>query len=161
MIIDLIDKAVESGARLKKAAAIMGLSARTIIRWRHQDAGQDHRTGPSTAPANKLSEQERQQILAISNSVPFRDLSPKQIVPTLADQGIYLASESSFYRVLKELIIYRHFVRGKANIDIESGNITVTFPRKAHNPILRAVPWKSMPDLLSWMNGASLNLKFK
>ena len=57
--------------------------------------------------------------------------------------------------------IYRHFVRGKANIDIESGNITVTFPRKAHNPILRAVPWKSMPKSLSWMNGASLNLKFK
>jgi hypothetical protein len=57
--------------------------------------------------------------------------------------------------------IYRHFVRGKANIDIESGNITVTFPRKAHNPILRAVPWKSMPKSLSWMSGASLNLKFK
>ena len=57
--------------------------------------------------------------------------------------------------------IYRHFVRGKANINIESGNITVTFPRKAHNPILRAVPWKSMPKSLSWMNGASLNLRFK
>ena len=63
MIIDLIDKAVESGARLKKAAAIMGLSARTIIRWRQQGGGQDQRKGPSTAPANKLSEQERQQIL--------------------------------------------------------------------------------------------------
>jgi len=37
--------------------------------------------------------------------------------------------------------IYRHFVKGKANIDIKSGEITVTFPRKAHNPILRAVPW--------------------
>ena len=57
--------------------------------------------------------------------------------------------------------IYRHFVRGKANIDIGNGNITVTFPRKAHNPILRAVPWKLMPESLSWMNGARLNLKFK
>jgi len=55
-----------------------------------------------TAPANKLSKQERQQILDISNSAPFRDLSPKQIVPKLADQGVYLASESTFYRVLKE-----------------------------------------------------------
>jgi len=102
MIIHLIDKAVASGARLKNAAAILGLSARTIIRWRQQDGGQDQRKGPSTAPANKLSEQERQQILDISNSVPFRDLSPKQIVPKLADQGVYLASESTFYRVLKE-----------------------------------------------------------
>ena len=41
MIIDLIDKAVESCARLKKAAATMGLSAHTIIRWRHQGGGQD------------------------------------------------------------------------------------------------------------------------
>ncbi len=108
MVIDLIDKAVESGARLKKAAAIMGLSARTIIRWRHQDGGQDHRKGPSTAPANKLSEQERQQILDMSNSAPFRDLSPNQIVPKLADQGVYLASESTFYRVLKEHKLLTH-----------------------------------------------------
>jgi putative transposase len=98
MIINLIDKAVESGARLKKAAATMGLSARTIIRWRQQ-GGQDRRKGPSTAPANKLSDPERQQILDISNSAPFRDLSAKQIVPKLADQGVYLASESTFYRV--------------------------------------------------------------
>jgi len=108
MVIDLIDKSVESGARLKKAVAIMGLSARTIIRWRHQDGGQDHRKGPSAAPANKLSEQERQQILDMSNSAPFRDLSPNQIVPKLADQGVYLASESTFYRVLKEHKLLTH-----------------------------------------------------
>ncbi len=108
MIVDLIDKAIESGARLKKAAGIVGLSARTIIRWRKQGGGQDQRKGPLTAPANKLSEQERQQILAISNSAPFRDLSPKQIVPKLADQGVYLASESTFYRVLKEHAMLAH-----------------------------------------------------
>lgn len=108
MIINLIDKAVESGARLKKAAAIMGISARTIIRWRQQRGGQDQRKGPSKAPANKLSEKERQQVLEISNSAPFRDLSPKQIVPKLADQGVYLASESTFYRVLKEHKMLTH-----------------------------------------------------
>ena len=108
MIVDLIDKAIESGARLKKAAATMGISARTIIRWRQKGGGQDQRKGPLTAPANKLSEQERQQILAISNSAPFRDLSPKQIVPKLADQGVYLASESTFYRVLKEHAMLAH-----------------------------------------------------
>jgi putative transposase len=110
MIIELIDKAVESGARLEKAAATIGLSARTIIRWRHQGGGQDQRKGPSTAPANKLSEQERQQILDVSNSALFRELPPKQIVPKLADQNVYIASESSFYRVLKEhkLLTHRH-----------------------------------------------------
>ena len=108
MIIDLIEKAVESGARMKNAAIIMGLSARTIIRWRHQGGGQDLRNGPSAAPSNKLSEKERQQILDISNSAPFRDLSPNQIVPKLADQDVYLASESTFYRILKEHKMLTH-----------------------------------------------------
>lgn len=101
MIINLIDKAVASGAGLKKAAGIVGLSARTIIRWRKTGGGQDQRKGPLSAPSNKLSPKERRQILDIANSAQFRDLSPKQIVPKLADQGRYLASESTFYRVLK------------------------------------------------------------
>ena len=105
---DLIDKAIASGARLKKAADIIGLSARTIIRWRNQDGGQDQRKGTLNPPANKLSQKERQQILDVANSAPFRDLSPKQIVPKLADQGIYLASESTFYRVLKEHKMLTH-----------------------------------------------------
>jgi putative transposase len=108
MIIHLIDESVASGARLKKAADVMGLSARTIIRWRQQGGGRDQRKGPIAAPANALSEQEKQRILEISNSAPFRDFSPKQIVPKLADQGVYLASESSFYRVLKEHKMLTH-----------------------------------------------------
>jgi len=108
MIIELIDKAVESGARVNKAAAIIGLSGRTINRWCQQGGGQDQRKGPSAAPVNKLNEQERQQVLNISNSASFRDLSPKQIVPKLADQGVYLASESTFYRVLKEHKMLTH-----------------------------------------------------
>ncbi len=113
---DLIDKAVGSGARLKQAAAIVGVSSRTVIRWRQQDAGQDQRKGPLTEPASKLSVKERQQILDIANSVPFRDLSPKQIVPKLADQGVYLASESTFYRVLKEHKMLTHRQASKPTV---------------------------------------------
>lgn len=108
MILSLVEEAVAAGARLAKAAAVIGISARTLIRWRQQGGGQDQRQGPSDPPANKLSEQERQQVLAVANSAPFRDLSPKQIVPQLADQGIYLASESTFYRVLKEHALLAH-----------------------------------------------------
>ena len=108
MIISLIDKAVKSGARLHKAAAVIGLCARTLIRWRGKGGGEDRRNGPSTPPGNKLSEKERQKVLDISTSAPFRDLSPKQIVPKLADQGVYLASESTFYRVLKEHRMLTH-----------------------------------------------------
>jgi len=108
MILELIDKAIESGARLKTAAACIGLTARTIIRWRRDTAGEDQRRGPRHAPANKLSQAEREKILAVATSPAFRDLSPKQIVPQLADQGRYIASESSFYRVLKEKQMLTH-----------------------------------------------------
>ena len=100
MILDLIDEAVAAGARLAPACASLGLTARTIQRWR--DQGQDRRQGPKSEPGNKLSAEERREVLARVNSAPFRDLSPKQIVPRLADGGEYLASESTIYRLLRE-----------------------------------------------------------
>ena len=53
-------------------------------------------------PRNKLSETERTQVLALVNEPRFASLPPTQIVPKLADEGQYLASESSFYRLLRE-----------------------------------------------------------
>jgi len=55
-----------------------------------------------TAPANKLTEAERRRVLEVVNSPEHRDRSPKQIVPSLADQGVYIASESTMYRILRE-----------------------------------------------------------
>jgi putative transposase len=77
------------------------VSERTIQRWRLQDSGDRRRVRPGQ-PANKLSTQEREQVLDIANSKEFRDLSPKQIVPLLADKGQFVASESTFYRILRE-----------------------------------------------------------
>ena len=52
-------------------------------------------------PKNKLSEIEEQEILSVCNEEDYANLPPSQIVPKLADKNIYLASESSFYRVMK------------------------------------------------------------
>lgn len=52
-------------------------------------------------PSHQLSPQERQQILAVCHLPEYASLPPSQIVPKLADQDTYLASESTFYRVLK------------------------------------------------------------
>jgi transposase InsO family protein len=60
------------------------------------------------APCNKLSERERAQVLATVNSPEFRDLSPKQIIPTLADREEYIASESTVYRILREEKLLSH-----------------------------------------------------
>ena len=108
MILALIDEAVGSGARQRSACRELGLNERTIQRWRTPGGGQDGRHGPRTVPANKLSVEERQKILEIVNSPEFRDLPPHQIVPRLADEDIYLASESTMYRVLREEDQLRH-----------------------------------------------------
>lgn len=57
--------------------------------------------------------------------------------------------------------IYRHFVRGKAVVELRHGEVVVTYPRRAHNPILRAVPWQRFPQSISWLNDAKLTLSFK
>lgn len=83
------------------------------MRWRKSKAGEDLRKGSVAVPANKLTEHERKQIVRIANSPEYRDMSPKQIVPTLADQGLYIGSESSFYRILKEQQMINHRQRSK------------------------------------------------
>lgn len=108
MIVELLDEAVTAGARLDRACEMLGISVRTVQRWRQCAGGDDLRCGPKGAPANKLSQAERRQIVHIANSPAYRDLSPKQIVPLLADQGRYIASESSFYRVLHEHGLVHH-----------------------------------------------------
>ena len=102
MILGLVDEAVAHGACQAKACALINIDARTLQRWRGQDIGDDGRAGPKHPPANKLTAKERARVLEVANASENRDLSPKQIVPRLADQGEYVASESTFYRVLKE-----------------------------------------------------------
>ena len=63
-------------------------------------------------PVNKLSEVERQAIVDVCNSDRFKSLPPSQIVPTLADEGEYMGSERTFYRVLHETGQQHH--RGRA-----------------------------------------------
>lgn len=101
-MIALIDEATASGARLQPAAQVLALTSRTVQRWRGQEVSVDRRSGPLSRPANKLTAKERKHVLAIANAPKYRDLPPKQIVPRLADEGIYVASESTFYRILRE-----------------------------------------------------------
>ena len=99
----LISKAVAAGARQDKACEVIGLSTRTLQRWRIDGViGEDKRaTAIRPEPQNKLSAQERQAVIDVCNEEEFASLPPSQIVPILADRGEYIASESSFYRVLK------------------------------------------------------------
>ena len=100
-IMQLIDEARTAGARLRPACDIIGISVKTYQRWQVPSNLEDGRINAHQSPPHKLSEAERQQLLAIANAPDYANLPPSRIVPTLADQGVYLASESTFYRVLK------------------------------------------------------------
>jgi putative transposase len=107
-IITMIDQAVCSGARQSMACKIVGLSLRTVQRWRLAGSADDGRTTRVQQPSNAMTAAERQEILAIVVSTEFGQLPPSQIVPRLADQGIYVASESTFYRVMRDASLVRH-----------------------------------------------------
>jgi putative transposase len=110
----LIKEAVAAGARETAACKELQITQRTLQRWRNRlspiEDQRKHAKRP--APANKLSVDERKAIIKIANQPEFKSLPPSQIVPRLADQGIYVASESTFYRVLKENNMQHH--RGRA-----------------------------------------------
>lgn len=107
-IVAMIAEAVAAGARLASACGIVGLSLRTLQRWKLAGGAPDGRTTRIQQPLHALTVAERAQILSIANSVEFGQMPPSQIVPRLADQGTYIASESTFYRVLRNAGLVKH-----------------------------------------------------
>ena len=100
-IVGWVDEARERGARLHKACEILGIHHRTLQRWlKGGEIRPDKRLERKYEPPNKLSPAEREDLLQVANSEEFAHLPPSQIVPILADQGKFIASESTFYRVL-------------------------------------------------------------
>lgn len=111
-VLELIEEAVVGGARQSSACRELGLDARTVQRWQAGGA-EDGRCGPKTAPRNSVTAQQREHVLALLTSERFRDLSPRQIVPVLADDGLYVASESTMYRVLRSERLLSHRERSR------------------------------------------------
>lgn len=112
-----IDTARRNGARLERACAEAGITVRTLQRWKRNGglvAGDRRPCAVRPMPAHALTAQERQELLRIANEPRFADKPPARIVPALADEGVYLASESSFQRVLRAHGQTRHRGRAKA-----------------------------------------------
>jgi putative transposase len=112
-----IDAARAAGARLAPACEVAGIELRTLQRWRAQaglTAGDGRPQAVRAMPGHALSPQERAALLAVANEPRFADVPPARIVPMLADEGVYLASESSFARVLREHGQNAHRGRAKA-----------------------------------------------
>src|ERR1700676_4598830 len=100
-----IEQACAEGARLAPACTLAGINARTLRRWNAGDGlaqGDRRPDAERSVPAHALTKAERARIIAVANEPRFAETPPARIVPTLADEGVYIASESSFYRVLRE-----------------------------------------------------------
>ena len=118
-ILASVAEARATGARLSAISDVIGLDARTLRRWSTADALNEGDKRPSAerpAPASQLTEAERATILAVANRPEYASLPPTRIVPMLADEGTYIASESSFYRVLKAAGQLAHRGRSKAPV---------------------------------------------
>jgi putative transposase len=93
------------GARLRLACETAGIDVRTLQRWKAAQgliSGDGRPAAVHPLPAHALSAAERAQVLQVANQPRFADVPPARIVPMLADEGVYIASESSFARVLRE-----------------------------------------------------------
>ena len=99
-----MDEGIAAGARARQLALLLGIGLTTLQRWRRQFAGDgggvDCRKGSHRNVSHRLSAEERQRILLTCNEPEFAALPPGQIVPILADRGLFIGSERSFYRVL-------------------------------------------------------------
>ncbi len=130
--VELVNRASESGCGVVAACKAVGISRRTYERWRDKPCG-DQRRGPLSSPANKLSPEERETIIRIANSAEYCDKSPSQIVPLLADKGRFVASESSFYRVLKQSELMAHRGRSKPPANTKPDELLAAGPNQVYS----------------------------
>jgi len=127
---ELVKQAKASGAGRAASCQVLDVSLRTLERWEKQPDQGDRRRGPDTVCSHALSAAEKQAIVAACNSSVYRDLSPWQIVARLADQGSYLGSQSSFYRVLQQTDQLSHRQQSKPPVHHQPKDLTARNPNE-------------------------------
>lgn len=115
-IVEIVKESVDAGARVNQACQTVNINAATYRRWQKNgtviEDGRANAARPT--PHNKFSIQQRDTVLATCHSPQFQSAPPSQIVPTLADEGTYIGSEATFYRVLREA--HQQHERGRARV---------------------------------------------
>jgi len=128
--ISLIQEACSAGSRLHPACELLEFNTRTYQRWNKECSVKDKRRGPLTVPRNKLSDAECEQILTVVNSPEYCNQPPSQIVPNLADKGVYIGSESTIYRVLHTHKMAQHRSAARPRTHRKPDELTATKPNQ-------------------------------
>jgi putative transposase len=131
--VELIEEARHGGARLGPSCRTVGITVRTYQRWTGSGVIQSDRRCDTvrSKPCNKLTAEEKEQVLSVCHAPEYASLPPGQIVPRLADQGVYIASESSFYRILHEADEQHHRGRShKPSVSTPPKGYCATMPKE-------------------------------
>ncbi len=91
--------ALEEVTSTKRACELVGANRSTILRRRRRPVLGP--PAPRPEPPNKLTEPERQHVLSVLRSPEFCDLAPAQVWVQLLDDGVYLATPPTMYRILR------------------------------------------------------------
>ena len=139
--IEVVDKANKAGARIGKCCEILGISKRTLERWR-KDAREDGRKNNKPPVANRLSLAEINNVIRTACSKLYRDLSPWQIVCRLAEKGVYIASEATFYRILNAAGLLKHRSESKAPVREKPDELVAARPNQVWSWDISLLPTK-------------------
>ena len=80
--------------------AALGLSRATFYRHRARASAPPSEPSPRPSPARALSDEERADVLCVLDSARFCDQSPAEVYASLLEEGTYLCSPRTMYRVL-------------------------------------------------------------
>lgn len=102
--LEILDEGMANRARARELALLLSVGLTTLQR-RHKQIREsrvcvDRRKGSNRHVANRFGEEEHQQILLTCNKPDFATFPPGQIVPVIADRGLYIVSKNNIYRVL-------------------------------------------------------------
>jgi transposase len=109
----------------------------------------------------------------ISEAVKFfhiNALSSPMLLKVHFDMVMTMIADTLYWRLAQNLrgfekcdahTIFRNFVRGQGVVDVRNSNISVTYPKRANNPILRGVSWQNLPRTIQWLDESKLTFTFK
>lgn len=109
------------------ACSALGVSRATFYRRHRPSPGHQQ---PRPTPARALSERERAQVLELLASPRFVDRAPAEVFATLLDEGHYLCSERTMYRVLAASRLVRERRRQRQHPEYRKPELVASAPNQ-------------------------------
>ena len=120
-ILTVIESSLQQGVSVRRSCVILAIEHRRVVRWQHlvrQGLSLADLTPGPKEPLHRMLPEEIDQIVAMARSQEYVDLSHRILAVTACDQGLFQASFSTVYRVLKE----RNMMTARGSGGAHNGN---------------------------------------